>query len=139
MAAAVVSTAATVMTSAKVPTPPGAGAEELFETAVFVLEAARSSQEIAALGLGVGCGGPMTWPDGDVSPLNIPGWRDFPLRERLADRFGVPVRIHNDAICLTIGEHLAGSGRGSDNVLGMVISTGVGGGLVLEGRLINGA
>lgn len=139
MAAAVVSTAAKVMSSARVPTPPGAGAEELFEAAVFVLDAARSSLEVAALGVGVGCGGPMKWPGGDVSPLNIPGWRDFPLRDRLAERFGLPVRIHNDAICLTVGEHLAGSGRGADNVLGMVVSTGVGGGLVADGRLINGA
>jgi glucokinase len=139
MAAAIVSPGAKVLSTAQVPTPPGAGAEELFAQAVFVLEAAASNQEVAPLGLGVGCGGPMEWPDGYVSPLNIPGWRDFPLRDRLADRFAVPVRIHNDAICLTIGEHLAGSGRGVDNVMGMVVSTGVGGGLVCDGRLINGA
>ncbi len=139
MAAAVVTTGAKPLATAQVPTPPAADAEELFATAVFAVEAALSQQDVAALALGVACGGPMKWPSGDVSPLNIPGWRDFPLRDRLADRFGLPVRIHNDAICLTIGEHLAGSGRGSDNVLGMVISTGVGGGLVLEGRLINGA
>lgn len=91
-------------------------------------------------GVGVGCGGPMRWPAGEVSPVNIPAWRDFPLRERLEKRFeGLAVRLHNDAVCLAVGEHWRGAGRGKDNMLGMVISTGVGGGLVLGGRLVDGA
>jgi glucokinase len=49
------------------------------------------------------------------------------------------VRLHNDAICLAVAEHWRGAGRGVDNVLGMVVSTGVGGGLILGGRLIDGA
>ncbi|XVQ12575.1 ROK family protein [Spirillospora sp. CA-255316] len=93
----------------------------------------------ALAGVGVGCGGPMTWPAGEVSPLNIPAWRDFPLRERLRARYpGLPVRVHNDAICVAIGEHWQGAGKGHANVLGMVVSTGVGGGLILGGRLIDG-
>lgn len=91
-------------------------------------------------GVGVGCGGPMRWPSGEVSPLNIPGWRDFPLRARLADRFGGrPVRVHNDAVAFAAGEHWKGAGRGVDDMIGMVVSTGVGGGLVLGGRLVDGA
>ena len=82
----------------------------------------------------------MKWPSGVVSPLNIPAWRDFPLRSRLAERLpGIQVRVHNDAICLVAAEHWRGAGRGRDNVLGMVVSTGVGGGLVLDGRLVEGA
>ena len=88
--------------------------------------------------IGVGCGGPMRWPDGMVSPLNIPAWRDFPLRERLAARYGVPVEVHNDALCFARGEHLAG-GWGTDDLLGIVVSTGIGGGLVLGGRVVDGA
>jgi glucokinase len=81
----------------------------------------------------------MTWPDGEVSPLNIPGWRGFPLRARLAGRFpDLPVRLHNDAVCLAVAEHWKGAGRGSADMLGMVVSTGVGGGLILNGRLVNG-
>jgi glucokinase len=92
------------------------------------------------IGVGVGCGGPMTWPEAEVSPLNIHAWRGFPLRARLAARYpGLPVRVHNDAICVAIAEHWQGAGRGHGNVLGMVVSTGVGGGLILGGRLINGA
>ena len=91
-------------------------------------------------GVGIGCGGPMTWPVGEVSPLNIPGWRDFPLRARLAERFpGVPVRLHNDAVAFAAGEHWRGAAQGVDNVIGMVVSTGVGGGIVSGGRILDGA
>jgi glucokinase len=91
-------------------------------------------------GVGVGCGGPMDWPTGVVSPLNIPAWRDFPLGPRLAERFGkVPVRVHNDAVCVAVGEHARGAGKGQSHVLGMVVSTGVGGGLVLGNRVVDGA
>jgi len=82
----------------------------------------------------------MEWPAGKVSPLNIPAWRSFPLRDRLAERFaGSRVRLHNDAICMAAGEHWRGAGRGRRDMLGMVVSTGVGGGLVLDGRLVTGA
>jgi glucokinase len=88
---------------------------------------------------GVGCGGPMRWPGGVVSPVNIPGWRDFPLGTRLADLLGVPVRLHNDAVCAAVAEHWRGAGRGHPDMLGMVVSTGVGGGLVLADRVVDGA
>ena len=105
-----------------------------------VLEAASISTGRQLAGLGCGCGGPMEWPAGLVSPINIPAWRGFPLRERLAERFGAdPVRVHNDAICLTAAEHWRGAGRGTRNMLGMVVSTGVGGGLILDGDLVQGA
>ena len=82
----------------------------------------------------------MEWPAGVVSPLNLPAWRSFPLRARLQERFpAVPARVHNDAICVVAGEHWRGAGRGRGNVLGMVVSTGVGGGLILDGRIIEGA
>ncbi len=92
----------------------------------------------AIVGIGVGCGGPMSWPAGEVSPLNIAVWRGFALRARLADRYAVPVRLHNDAVCVAVGEHWQG-GWGVEDLLGMVVSTGVGGGLVLGGRLVDGA
>ncbi|GAA0949390.1 ROK family protein [Nonomuraea longicatena] len=115
-------------------TPQDADAERLWK-ALEELIAPMPEAE----GVGVGCGGPMIWPDGRVSPLNIPGWRDFPLRERLAASFpGRTVRVHNDAVCLAAAEHWLGAGRGHANMLGMVVSTGVGGGLVLGGRLVNG-
>lgn len=126
------------------PTRRDLDAEQLWRTLdaliTRVLEGAKVSAGAAELaGVGCGCGGPMEWPSGLVSPLNIPAWRAFPLRGRLAERFaGVPVRVHNDAICMAAGEHWRGAGRGTSNMLGMVVSTGVGGGLILDGALIEG-
>ncbi|MER6946361.1 ROK family protein [Nonomuraea sp. NPDC000554] len=136
MAAGLVSRDGTVTASARTGTPQDADAETLWKTLVRLVEPFADGVE----GVGVGCGGPMTWPEGEVSPLNIPGWRGFPLRARLAGRFpGVPVRVHNDAICLALAEHWQGAGQGSRDMLGMVVSTGVGGGLILGGRLVDGA
>ena len=120
------------------PNPPTGDGEGLLQSLLALVSELRTERS-ALLGIGVGCGGPMRWPGGEVSPLNIPSWRDFPLRARLAEEFGLPVRIHNDAICVAVAEHWRGAGAGVDNVLGMVVSTGVGGGLILGGRLIDGA
>ncbi len=128
---------------AQTETPRGLEAEQLWRTLEVLCERllaeARVDERTGLAGVGCGCGGPMEWPAGRVSPLNIPAWRSFPLRERLQERFpGSPVRLHNDAICMAVGEHWRGAGRGRRSMLGMVVSTGVGGGLVLDGRLING-
>ncbi len=91
---------------------------------------------------GVGCGGPMRRGGETVSPLNIGVWRDFPLRAELAA--GLPmspaeVIIDNDAKALALAEGWRGAARGVDDYLAMVVSTGVGGGIVLGGRLLEGA
>jgi glucokinase len=144
LAAAVTDPAGRMVAWARVPTPAGLDAEQLWRTleAMFtgVLEQAGISDPGELAGVGCGCGGPMEWPAGVVSPLNMPGWRAFPLRDRLARRLpGLPVRVHNDAMCVAAGEHWRGAGRGHANMLGMTVSTGVGGGLVLDGRLVNGS
>ena len=91
------------------------------------------------IAVGVGCGGPMSAGGDLVSPLNIPGWRDFPLRPRLAELTGLPVLVDNDAKALALGEGWCGAARGCSDFLAMVVSTGVGGGIVLDGRLLDGA
>jgi glucokinase len=101
--------------------------------------ATRGVRPADLLGVGVGCGGPMAYPEGRVSPLNIPAWNDFPLRARLEARYGRPALVDNDAKALALGEHWVGAGRGARCLLGMVVSTGVGGGIVEDGRLIHGA
>jgi len=88
--------------------------------------------------VGVGCGGPMTQGGQTVSPLNIGGWRDFPLRGRLADATGLDVFIDNDAKALALGEGWKGAAQGERNFLAMVVSTGIGAGIVLDGRLLDG-
>jgi glucokinase len=119
------------------PTAPHVDAEGLWRTLLALVDKLPGG-ELA--GVGVGCGGPMGWPSGEVSPLNLPVWRAFPLRDRLSGLFpGVPVRVHNDAVALAAGEHWRGAGRGRRHVLGMKVSTGVGGGLILGDRLVEGA
>jgi glucokinase len=123
----------------RVATPRELDGEQLWRTLDALLSRVADRIGTGIAGVGCGVGGPMEWPAGKVSPLNIPAWRSFPLRDRLAERFpGVPVRLHNDAICMVAGEHWRGAGRGHRNVLGIVVSTGVGGGLVLDDRLIDG-
>lgn len=88
---------------------------------------------------GVGTGGPMTAGGVTVSPLNIPAWRGFALRDRLRDLTALPTFVDNDAKALALGEGWVGAARGRRDFLGMVVSTGVGGGIVLDGRLLDGA
>jgi glucokinase len=87
---------------------------------------------------GAGCGGPMTLGGDEVSPLNIPAWRSFPLRSRLADLTGLVTFVDNDAKALALGEGWVGAAVGAADYIGMVVSTGVGGGIVLNGRLLDG-
>lgn len=139
--AGVVDAGGRIVATNRTPTPTRAvaGAERLWRTLTALIDSLEDEIGDGLAGVGVGCGGPMLWPSGDVSPLNMPAWRRFPLRRRLAEKYAdVPVRIHNDAICAAAGEHWRGSGRGKSNVLGIVVSTGVGGGLILSGRLIDG-
>jgi glucokinase len=144
IAAGVVEPGGRLASWAQAETPRGLEAEQLWRTLDALCTNLLAEQRIdtrhGLAGVGCGCGGPLDWPAGRVSPLNIPAWRSFPLRERLQERFaGVTVRLHNDAICMAVGEHWRGAGRGRRNMLGMVVSTGVGGGLVMDGRLMNGA
>ncbi len=138
MAAGVVDGAGTILGRAQVPTPHEATAEELFAALAGAIESTVSSVEVAPLVCGVGCGGPMSTGGEEVSPLNIRGWRRFPLRQRLADLVGLPVFVDNDAKALALGEGWLGAASGSRNFVAMVVSTGVGGGIVIDGRLLDG-
>ncbi|MFF8594261.1 ROK family protein [Streptomyces sp. NPDC015220] len=86
--------------------------------------------------LGIGSAGPVDASAGTVSPVNVPGWRGYPLVERARSAVGgLPVALIGDGVAITAAEHWQGAARGHDNALCMVVSTGVGGGLVLGGRL----
>lgn len=89
-----------------------------------------------ATAVGIGSAGPVDASAGTVSPVNVPGWRGYPLVERVrAATGGLPVELIGDGVAITAAEHWQGAARGHDNALCMVVSTGVGGGLVLNGRL----
>jgi len=138
IAAGVVGPSGDVLVRSRILTSATSG-EDLLERvatlAAEVLDAAAVRPDV----VGVGCGGPMLVGGAEVSPLNIPEWRDFPLRERLAERFDLPTFVDNDAKALALGEGWRGAAVGVSDYLAMVVSTGIGAGIVLDGRLLDGA
>jgi len=96
-----------------------------------------ASGQIAALG--VAAPGPLDAKRGVVifAP-NLPGWENVPLRDHLADAFGVPTFVSNDANLAALGEHRYGAGQGVADMVYLTISTGIGGGIILNGKLFEG-
>ena len=138
LAAGLVTADGELVARANAPTA-GAGGdgERLFSILLALVESVGGDGDVVVCG--VGCGGPMS-PGGEtVSPLNIAAWRDFPLRARLAGATDLPTFVDNDAKALALGEGWRGAASGEANFLAMVVSTGVGAGIVLDGRLLDGA
>jgi glucokinase len=138
MAAAIVTGDGQIIERGQRPTHAHGTGDELFASLCELVDSLgwRASATVA---FGVGCGGPMTVLGEQVSPVNIRAWRGFPLRARLAEHARLPVFVDNDAKALALGEGWKGAAIGVDDFLAMVVSTGVGGGIVLEGRLLDGA
>ncbi|CAN5806593.1 ROK family protein [soil metagenome] len=137
MAAAVVDAEGAVVARHQVPTT-GEGADGLFATLVDLVDQVRLEASVDVVGCGVGCGGPMSAGGVTVSPLNIHEWREFPLQARVAAHTGLSTWVDNDAKALALGEGWIGAAAGHRDYLAMVVSTGVGGGIVLDGRLLDG-
>lgn len=98
-----------------------------------------SKADNEVVGIGIGSAGPIYPNPGTVSPVNIPVWRDFPLVNCFRDVFNIDrVTLHGDAMALAHAEHKIGAGVGSRNMLGIVVSTGIGGGLILNNELFEG-
>jgi glucokinase len=135
LAAGLVRDDGTPVARAKTPTRLDLDADALFATLTDLIEQFDRSTAVA---VGAGCGGPMDLGGEHVSPINIPAWRAFPLRARLAAHTGLPVFLDNDAKALALGEGWTGAAAGARDYIGMVVSTGVGGGIVLDGRLLDG-
>ncbi|MFJ3864764.1 ROK family protein [Streptomyces nigra] len=137
IAGALVDGHGTIAVRAQRPTP----AQEDGETVMRAVE--EVVQELAASPLwgqvtvlGIGSAGPVDASAGTVSPVNVPGWRGYPLVRRVREATGgLPVELIGDGVAITAAEHWLGAAQGHDNALCMVVSTGVGGGLVLGGRL----
>lgn len=91
------------------------------------------------IGAGIGSAGPLSVSRGEVSPLNLPEWRDYPLRDLVAQELpGLSVALRGDGNCIALAEHWIGAAQGVAYFMGMVVSTGVGGGLILDNRLVDG-
>jgi glucokinase len=91
------------------------------------------------VGVGVGAPGPLDRENGVVVVAPNLGWRNFPLRDAIAARVRLPVTLDNDANCATVGEWWRGAAQGGRNVVGMTIGTGIGGGVILDGKLYHGS
>jgi glucokinase len=126
------------------PTAPARGPEaivaELVEMSrACMAEVRREAPDARVVGVGIGVPGPLDIARGMVLLTPNLGWVNFPLRERLATALGLPAVLDNDANCAILGETWLGAARGARFAIGMTIGTGIGGGIVLEGRLHHGA
>ncbi len=88
---------------------------------------------------GIGSAGPIQPNCERISPINIPAWKDYPLRSEVARMVNVPVFGNLDAKAFALAEGWLGAARGIQSFLGMVVSTGIGGGIVINGQLLEGA
>ncbi len=118
------------------------GREKLLRTLVeriSILRTQARKHGWKVLGVGIGAPGPIDVQAGRVYFFpNIPGWRHTPLKSLLQRRLKLPVRVDNDAHVMTLAEFHFGAGRGAKNVIALTLGTGIGGGLVMDGRPFHG-
>ncbi|MGA5818012.1 ROK family protein [Kitasatospora sp. NPDC094028] len=125
----------------RLPTPARAAGTDVLAVVHQVLDhLAATADWPAVTALGIGSAGPVDLAAGTVSPVNIPGWRDFPLVAEAAAHPAVaaralPVRLAGDGVVMAAAEHWRGAARGAADALCLVVSTGVGAGLVLDGAV----
>lgn len=103
------------------------------------LDRAVEQHEVRVRAVGVGCAGPIARQCETVSPLNITSWRELPLRSHLVELTSLPVFGDLDAKALALSEGWLGAAKGIPNFCAMTVSTGVGGGIVVDGELLDGA
>ncbi|MDD5347241.1 MAG: ROK family protein [Candidatus Omnitrophica bacterium] len=109
-------------------------------SSVNAIMAGRRLNTSAILGIGIGLPGPVDVTQGVVHFFpNIPGWKEVPLRSILEEKLGLPVFVDNDANLMCLAEYKAGAARGSTNAVCLTLGTGVGGGLIIDGRLFRGS
>ena len=112
---------------------------QMVQDVITVTMAETGARRDQFIGVGVGAPGPIDRANGVVTIAPNLGWKDFPLRDRIEAGVGLPTTLDNDANCATLGESWIGAARGGRAVVGMTIGTGIGGGLVVDGRLWHGA
>ncbi|MGH7511536.1 MAG: ROK family protein [Gemmatimonadales bacterium] len=133
-----------IVATASEPTHAEAGAKDVLERLVGLAERAivATRKEIPGaeiLGVGVGAPGPLDTKRGIVLLTPNLGWVNLPLRQIIHDRLGLPATLDNDANCAVLGEWWVGAARGARHAIGITIGTGIGGGLILDGKLYHGA
>jgi len=123
----------------KIPTLASEGPDSVITRLIQAIES-QIPKDVDNLSIGIGAPGPLDPHNGVViSSPNLAGWTDIPLRDQLSEHFGVPVFLGNDANVAALGEWRFGAGQGTDNMIYLTISTGIGGGVIADGRLLIGA
>ncbi|GBF35530.1 hypothetical protein DCCM_4659 [Desulfocucumis palustris] len=130
-----------LLAETRVPTNPGEGMEAVIRRIAGTVEEVYNSggagRDICCLGMGVP--GPVDPETGVLYQAPNLGWRDVHLKKILQKRFAVPVLVDNDANLAALGEHTFGAGAGERNMVYVTVSTGIGGGLILDGKIYHGA
>lgn len=126
------------------PTNPKDGADGVLHriaaAARVVMDEVRQTESDAEfIGIGAGAPGPLDAEAGVVLLTPNLGWVDYPLRDRLQAALGLPTVIDNDANCAVLGEWWQGAARGTRHAIGFTIGTGIGGGIIVDGKLYHGA
>ena len=105
----------------------------------FLTSGQESASPLQIANIGISCGGPLDSKKGIIlSPPNLPGWDNVPVVKFFADRFGVPVHLQNDANACAYAEWKFGAGRGTKNMVFMTFGTGLGAGIIIDGKLYSG-
>ncbi|HET9949506.1 MAG TPA: ROK family protein [Longimicrobiales bacterium] len=128
------------------PTEPRRGADAVVADVADMAEAvtAEALERLGAtrdriVGVGIGCPGPLDLERGIVVTTPNLGWSGYPIRDRVGEALGLPATLDNDANCATYGEWWQGAARGARQVAGVTLGTGIGGGLIIDGKLLRGA
>lgn len=117
---------------------PRTDAEAVWAVVAELVSSAMAVGGDAVRRVGIASAGPVDVGAGVVSPINLTVWQRFPLVARMSELTGLPVRLGGDGLCMAMGERLCGAARDAEFLLGIVVSTGVGGGLVLDGAPYDG-
>lgn len=132
-----------VINSLKVPTDANDGPEAVIGRIIKSIEDTirTSGVKISIIdGIGIGVPGQIDIQKGTVVNLtNLPGWGNIPLKDTINKYFNIPVKIENDGNCAAFAEYIAGAGKCADVFLYMTVSTGIGGGVVINGEIFHGA
>ncbi|MBZ5586230.1 MAG: ROK family protein [Acidobacteriia bacterium] len=124
-----------VLSRAEFATLPEQGPERVVERIIQTIRAGGP----APRAIGVSCGGPLDSAAGVIqAPPNLPTWVDVPIKAIVEKEFGVPCRLENDANAGAVAEHRFGAGRGTRNMVFLTMGTGLGAGIIVDGRLYRG-
>ena len=120
-----------------VPTLVNEGQDRVIERIVAVIQELNGQWPHESIqGIGIGAAGIIDIERGIiVTSPNFQGWQDVPLRDSISSRFDIPTLLDNDANAAVFGEHWAGAGQDCSSMIGLTLGTGVGGGIILDGRL----